>query len=63
MGKRIHNAASSAWARFRQIDRQVARTASRFADTTFDDPRSLGSMRDYSALKAYADSGARSAGY
>jgi len=55
MGKRIHNAAAGAWARFRQLDRQVARTASTFAETAFDDARSV----DFAALKAYADSGSR----
>ena len=63
MGKHIHNAASSAWQRFRSLDRQVARTASRFADTSLDEPRALSSAPDYHAVKASADSGARAAGF
>lgn len=63
MGKRIHNAASSAWRRFRILDRQIARTASRYADTSLDERRAMKSAPDYSAVKAFADSGARAAGF
>lgn len=63
MGKRIQNAASSAWRRFQILDRQVARTASRYAETSLDERRAMKSAPDYATVKAFADSGARAAGF
>jgi hypothetical protein len=63
MTKRIHNAARSAWKRFVTLDRQIAHAADGFAETSLDEPRAVKAMPDYAAIKASADSGARTAGF